>query len=136
IEAITNNLPDGSRERQHVTFPRPNECGFGSSSIARGRRKKCAPGNRSRVRSSCQLCCRWSRIVTRDEPRIGLWSRWVRFLDRRESGTSLALFRIARGLSLIGSVLAVVLAGVVPLLWLAPAAGGSTLPPLPWHSRV
>lgn len=64
-----------------------------------------------------------------------LWQRWVRLLDQREVGTSLALWRIAVGLCVVGSVGAVVLAGAVPLLWFDPADGGYTPPTPPWLFR-
>lgn len=68
--------------------------------------------------------------------RLGrMWAAWVRFFDRREAGTTLALWRIACGLCLVGTVAAVVLAGAVPLLWLAPADGGYTQPATPWLFR-
>jgi hypothetical protein len=59
----------------------------------------------------------------------------VAFLDRREPGTTLALWRIACGLCLVGTIAAVVLAGAVPLLWLPPADGGYTQPATPWLFR-
>jgi hypothetical protein len=65
-----------------------------------------------------------------------LWSRWVRFLDRREPGTTLALWRIAVGSCLFGTVAAVALAGVVPALWLGPADGGYTEPQANWLFRL
>jgi hypothetical protein len=63
------------------------------------------------------------------------WGRWVRFLDRREAGTTLALWRIACGLVVVGSVGAVVLAGAVPLLWFDPADGGYSCPTPSWLFR-
>jgi hypothetical protein len=54
----------------------------------------------------------------------GRWRRWVRFLDRREPGTSLALFRIAIGLVVVGAVGSVVLHGLVPSLWFDRRHGG------------
>jgi hypothetical protein len=48
----------------------------------------------------------------------------VRFLDHREPGTSLALFRIAAGLVVVGAVGSVVLHGLVPTIWLDRAHGG------------
>lgn len=63
------------------------------------------------------------------------WSNWVAFLDRQEPGTTLALWRIACGLCLVGTIAAVVLAGAVPLLWLPPADGGYTQPATPWLFR-
>src|SRR5262245_546489 len=57
-------------------------------------------------------------------PRIGRWAGWVRLLDRREAGTSLALFRIACGLVVLGAVGSVVVEGLVPVLWYDQAHGG------------
>src|SRR5438105_1477715 len=54
----------------------------------------------------------------------GRWKRWVRFLDHREAGTSLALFRIALGLVIVGTIGSVVLHGLVPSLWFSRANGG------------
>jgi hypothetical protein len=66
---------------------------------------------------------------------IAAWSRWARFLDDREPGTSLALVRIGSGLCVAGAVAAVVLAGAVPVLWLGPEHGGYTVPATPWLFR-
>ncbi len=69
--------------------------------------------------------------------RLGrLWCRWVRFLDQKEPGTTLALWRIAVGLCLFGTVAAVVLAGAVPALWMGPGEGGYTVPNTPWQFRL
>lgn len=57
-------------------------------------------------------------------PRSGRWARWVRFLDQREPGTSLALFRIAMGLVVVGSVGSVVMHGLVPSVWMSRGDGG------------
>jgi len=56
--------------------------------------------------------------------RRGLWGRWAALLAEREAGTSVALFRIACGLCLLGSVGSVVVYGMVPVIWLSPADGG------------
>jgi len=64
-----------------------------------------------------------------------MWNRWVAILDRREPATSLALCRIAVGLSVFGALAAVLFAGVVPLLWLPAAEGGYTNPGQPWLFR-
>jgi hypothetical protein len=45
-------------------------------------------------------------------------------LDRREPATPLALFRMALGLSMIGSLLSMIRAGVLPLLWTDRPYGG------------
>ena len=47
----------------------------------------------------------------------GRWVGWVALLDRREPGTSLALFRIACGLVVFGAVGSVAAHGLVPALW-------------------
>ncbi len=77
--------------------------------------------------------------MTEEKPRGGrlrrLWGRWVRFLDQKEPGTTLALWRIACGLCVVGTVGAVLLAGVVPALWLGPADGGYTTSATPWLFR-
>jgi hypothetical protein len=62
----------------------------------------------------------------------GAWRRWARSLDERESGTSLALFRIGVGLCVAVAVAAVALAGVVPALWLPIKYGGYQAPAEPW----
>ena len=54
----------------------------------------------------------------------GLWTRWVRLLEEREDGTSLALFRMGMGLSLLGGTLSVVVTGLVEPLWTDAAWGG------------
>src|SRR5437588_9346640 len=64
--------------------------------------------------------------------RPGLWARWVALLSEREPGTSLALFRVACGLCLLGSVGSVVWHGLVPVLWMNPADGGYTSLGTPW----
>ncbi len=57
-------------------------------------------------------------------PRPGPWGRWAALLAEREPGTSLALFRMACGGCVLWSIGSVVLYGMVPVLWLGPAAGG------------
>jgi hypothetical protein len=69
-------------------------------------------------------------------PRHNLWTRWVAFLDRREPGTSLALFRIACGLILVGAVGTVVAHGLVPVIWLNPEDGGYRTVEVPWQFRL
>jgi hypothetical protein len=64
-----------------------------------------------------------------------VWVRWVRFLDQREAGTTLALWRIACGLCVVGAVGAVVLAGTLPTFWLDTPDGGYTTPATPWLFR-
>ena len=54
----------------------------------------------------------------------GLWGRWAALLAERETGTSLALFRIACGTCLLYAIGSVVLHGMVPVIWLGPADGG------------
>lgn len=57
--------------------------------------------------------------------RVGrAWGRWVALLDRREPGTTLALWRIACGLVVVGAVASVLLSGSAAVLWLNPADGG------------
>jgi hypothetical protein len=69
--------------------------------------------------------------------RLGrVWDRWVRFLDRREPGTTLALWRIACGLCVVGAVGAVVLAGAVAPLWLDSTTGGYSNLTAPWQFRL
>jgi hypothetical protein len=64
---------------------------------------------------------------------VDRWQRWTAFLDQRESGTSLALFRIACGLGVLLSVGGIALYGLVPVLWLNPTDGGyRTLDDPPW----
>lgn len=54
----------------------------------------------------------------------GPWSRWVRFLDRREDGLALALFRVAVGLTVLGTLLSVVAAGAFDTIWMDADHGG------------
>ena len=61
----------------------------------------------------------------------GRWAAWVALLDRREPGTSLALFRIACGLIVAGAVGSVAWHGLVPTLWFDQADGGHLAPPPP-----
>lgn len=53
-----------------------------------------------------------------------LWRRWLAFLAERETGTTLALARIAFGVTVIGTVLSIAAQGMVPVLFLAPEDGG------------
>jgi hypothetical protein len=64
------------------------------------------------------------------------WDRWVRFWDRRERGTTLALWRIACGLCVVGAIGAVVLAGAARPLWFDPADGGYSPRTAPWQFRL
>lgn len=65
--------------------------------------------------------------------RPGPWTRWVRLLEEREAATSLALFRIAVGASLLYDILTVVAADLVVPLWTDAAHGGMrAYGPLPW----
>jgi hypothetical protein len=52
------------------------------------------------------------------------WRRWLAFLDQKEAGTTLALARIAFGLVTFGTVLSLIVRGLVPALFMAPADGG------------
>jgi len=52
------------------------------------------------------------------------WRRWVVLLSRRERGTALALFRIAVAAVVIYSVSSVMVADLVPQLWVDRAHGG------------
>lgn len=52
------------------------------------------------------------------------WRAWVALLDRREEGTSLALFRVAIGLCVLGTVGTVVGHCLVEVLWVDRAHGG------------
>jgi len=63
----------------------------------------------------------------------GRWSRWVAFLEEREPGTPVALFRVACGVCVLITVGSVVAQDLVPVLWYDKADGG--LQPLgagPW----
>jgi hypothetical protein len=55
---------------------------------------------------------------------INPWTRWTRFLDEREPGAGLALFRSACGLVVFGAIGSVVCYGLVPVLWLDRSQGG------------
>ena len=52
------------------------------------------------------------------------WSGWVALTSRREPGTSLALFRIVTGTSLLFALGSVLAADLVPLLWVDVEHGG------------
>jgi hypothetical protein len=65
------------------------------------------------------------------------WARWVAFLSQREAGTSLALFRIACGLGVVGTVGSIVLHGLVPIIWLNRADGGyRNFEDVPWLFKL
>lgn len=52
------------------------------------------------------------------------WLFWVALFSQRESGTGLAVFRIAIGLVLLYSLLSILAAGLIDVLWLDIAHGG------------
>jgi hypothetical protein len=52
------------------------------------------------------------------------WQRWVAFLDERETGESIALFRVLTGLVTIGTALGALDADVWRLVWLDADDGG------------
>lgn len=52
------------------------------------------------------------------------WRRWVALLDRREAGTSLALFRVAIGLCVLGTIGTVLAHDLVTVLWVDREWGG------------
>jgi hypothetical protein len=52
------------------------------------------------------------------------WRAWVALLAERERGTSLALFRIAVGAVVAGTLLATVLPGLVEVIWIDRRYGG------------
>jgi hypothetical protein len=54
----------------------------------------------------------------------GRWTRWVAWVQERETGETLALLRIAMGLAVIGTISTVVAHDLVPFLWLDAASGG------------
>ncbi|MCB9766279.1 MAG: hypothetical protein H6739_41270 [Alphaproteobacteria bacterium] len=54
----------------------------------------------------------------------GLWARWVDLLSTREPGTTLALYRVAMGLCILGTVGTVVVHGLVDVIWLPAEHGG------------
>ncbi len=65
-----------------------------------------------------------------------LWNRWTAFLDHREPATTLALFRIACGLCVLGSIGSVVVADLVPIIWMDAKDGGYTaLAPATWQFK-
>ena len=53
-----------------------------------------------------------------------LWSGWVALLSTRERGTSLARFRIAVGLVILYSLLSMIAAGLVEVMWIDAEYGG------------
>lgn len=66
-----------------------------------------------------------------------MWSRWLALLKERENGTSLALFRIACGLTVVCTIGTVVVHGLAPVIWLDAADGGySKLDDNPWLFRL
>src|SRR5262245_23831974 len=68
-----------------------------------------------------------------DGSMISLWKHWTSLLRERERGTSLALFRIAVGLTVLATLGDIVLRGVAPAIWLDTAYGGyRTLGEPPW----
>ena len=54
----------------------------------------------------------------------GRWTRWVAWVQERETGETLAFLRIALGLAVIGTISTVVAHDLVPFLWLDAASGG------------
>jgi Vitamin K-dependent gamma-carboxylase len=52
------------------------------------------------------------------------WSRWVRLLDTRESGESLAMLRIVAAATVLGTLAHAGWSGAASLLWVAPEQGG------------
>ncbi len=54
----------------------------------------------------------------------GLWSSWVALLSIREPATSLARFRIAVGLVILYSLLSMIVAGLVEVMWIDFEYGG------------
>ncbi len=65
--------------------------------------------------------------------RRGLWGRWLGLLEETEPGTGLALFRIACGLTVLGTLGTVVCHGLAPVIWLDAKDGGyGTLGEPPW----
>src|SRR5262245_24964444 len=63
--------------------------------------------------------------------------RWLAFWSERERGTSLALFRIGCGLTVLATVGSVVLHGLAPAIWLDVSDGGySALGRAPWLFRL
>jgi vitamin K-dependent gamma-carboxylase-like protein len=66
-------------------------------------------------------------------PRRDLWSRWTALLNEWEPGTSLALFRIGCGLTVLATLATIVFHGLAPVLWLDFADGGyAKLGDPPW----
>lgn len=53
-----------------------------------------------------------------------LWSAWVELTSIRELGTSLACFRIAVGLVILYSLVSMIAAGLVEVMWVDAAYGG------------
>ena len=53
-----------------------------------------------------------------------LWGGWLELLSRKETGEALALFRIAMGFVLIYALMAPLVAGAVPVIWLPVEHGG------------
>ncbi len=65
------------------------------------------------------------------------WNAWVELLSVREPGTTLAALRIGVGLVLLYSVLSVMAAGLVEVMWVDAAYGGlQTLDTPHWLARV
>src|SRR5438445_4231834 len=53
-----------------------------------------------------------------------MWRRWASFWTETERGTSLALFRIACALTVLGNVASILGAGIAPAIWLDARDGG------------
>ncbi len=53
-----------------------------------------------------------------------VWRGWVELLSRRETGESLALFRILTGVGVLWNVSSALVDGVVPVIWLDAHDGG------------
>src|SRR5438067_8904373 len=59
---------------------------------------------------------------------------WASLWRETERGTSLALFRIACALTVLGNLGSIVCAGIAPAIWLDARDGGyRTLPEPPWQ---
>lgn len=57
---------------------------------------------------------------------MNLWHRFAAHLARKEPATPLALFRIAVGMVVFGTLVAMVLSGAADVLWVPRSAGGFT----------
>jgi len=55
---------------------------------------------------------------------VNAWLRWTGFMQQREAPDALAVFRVCVGACVVGSLLSVILSGLVPVIWFGSEDGG------------